>query len=496
MTTLLGVSERQLTEQPLTLQDQPLRAKRILVPMRHGFEIRYVLNYGIAERLLAMGANLILMTPVADDEGFRALHQRPGIEFQCWELRRTRAERMAYHFRMLWLEDDRLCIDVPRRRERFVFQRGAVARLALLPASGLSHLAFLRRAYRRLENALFPARYLDSVLRACQADVILLPSTGFGDMDTHLMRSARRLRIPIVALGMSWDHLSVKGSMTMRADRLIVWGQPMKDDAVRLHGYRPEQVFMAGSPQFDLYAQRATFRGREQVLEEFGLDPQARLILYGASPESIYADHYKLAQLLVSIANNTSDTPFNLLIRLHPRQLAFPREMAAYDELTSDRVKLWKPELAPGEVWGNVSTTDSRLLAEVINAADIVVHIYSSLVLDASALDTPNICIDFDISNVPETASIRRARRASHYRPCIELGATRLAESPSHLIELVSSYLKNPSLDSWGRSEILKLVCNDDIGRSAEKIADLVRRFTLELSGKGERVGAEVARGA
>ena len=44
---------------------------------------------------------------------------------------------------------------------------------------------------------------------------------------------------------------------------VAVWNETMKRQAVEIHGYRPEQVCVAGVPQFDNYARPESFQTRE-----------------------------------------------------------------------------------------------------------------------------------------------------------------------------------------------------------------------------------------
>ena len=55
-----------------------------------------------------------------------------------------------------------------------------------------------------------------------------------------------------------------------RVAGLTVWNETMKRQAVEIHGYRPEQVCVAGVPQFDIYADPASFATREAFFERIG----------------------------------------------------------------------------------------------------------------------------------------------------------------------------------------------------------------------------------
>ena len=56
-----------------------------------------------------------------------------------------------------------------------------------------------------------------------------------------------------MAVDPSWDNFTNKLMPVRRVDRLIVWNDLMKQQAVELHGYAPDEVRVAGTPQWDLY---------------------------------------------------------------------------------------------------------------------------------------------------------------------------------------------------------------------------------------------------
>jgi len=46
----------------------------------------------------------------------------------------------------------------------------------------------------------------------------------------------------------SWDNFTNKLIPVRRADRLVVWNDIMKQQAVDLHGYTPDQIRVSGPP--------------------------------------------------------------------------------------------------------------------------------------------------------------------------------------------------------------------------------------------------------
>ncbi|HEY3186861.1 MAG TPA: hypothetical protein VGJ70_05275, partial [Solirubrobacteraceae bacterium] len=108
---------------------------------------------------------------------------------------------------------------------------------------------YLRRAGRN--------RPLHELMADLRPDVVIAPSGGIDHFVTDAVRSARELGITSVVVAHNWDNLSSKGAFPVKPDHLVVWGPQSVDHAVRIHGFRREQVHVAGVPSFDSYFRHA-----------------------------------------------------------------------------------------------------------------------------------------------------------------------------------------------------------------------------------------------
>lgn len=87
----------------------------------------------------------------------------------------------------------------------------------------------------------------------------------------------------------SWDESS-KFGYREKADRLIVWSQYMKEEALKFQGYKNSQILMTGIPQFDYY-KNLKLPNREEFCRQFGLDPSKKIIFYGSEGPLNKKDH-------------------------------------------------------------------------------------------------------------------------------------------------------------------------------------------------------------
>jgi CDP-glycerol glycerophosphotransferase (TagB/SpsB family) len=118
-------------------------------------------------------------------------------------------------------------------------------------------------------------------------------------------------------------------------------------------------------------------------------------------------------------------------------------------------------------------------LASLLRWADVSLTVGSTLAIDAALCDTPVVGVAFDgLQRLPYSRSIRRAYDYTHYRPLVETGGLRLAESEEQMIELVNRYLEDPELDSEGRARIAQEQGWRVDGRSGERVAQLIAANT------------------
>ena len=98
--------------------------------------------------------------------------------------------------------------------------------------------ALLGWLLRRAEAAIPPSRDVAAYLREQQADALLItPLIGVvGSSQPDYLRAARAAQLPTAVAVWSWDHLTSKALIRDAPDRVLVWNEVQRDEAVRLHG--------------------------------------------------------------------------------------------------------------------------------------------------------------------------------------------------------------------------------------------------------------------
>ena len=104
--------------------------------------------------------------------------------------------------------------------------------------------------------------------------------------------SAARRGVPTMVLVSSWDNLTTSGFFPVEVDRITVWNEIMREQAVAVHGVPRERVVVTGAPQHDVFAR--AYREREDFLRSLGLDPDRRVVVYTTGTEGTIASEPEL----------------------------------------------------------------------------------------------------------------------------------------------------------------------------------------------------------
>lgn len=272
-------------------------------------------------------------------------------------------------------------------------------------------------------------------------------------------RVAVRKKIRTLGIVLSWDNLTNKGEVYARCDQLVVWNDIMKDQAVRYHGYNPDNVFVQGTPQFDYYIRLGNkIESREDFFKRKGLDPRKKLIVYTTVPERIggrmeleMIEHIWQGIRLGDVADA------QLLVRVYTKDnIQRYEKFINRSDLTLD---------SPGEklltISGYVEQDEYffKDLAATLKYAGVVVNLASTITIDAAVLGTP--VVNWSIGTTGfwyETG---------HYLSLGDTGGARRVMSETDVTAAIKEYLRDPAKDIVGRKELVKRLCGFVDGQSS-----------------------------
>ena len=179
---------------------------------------------------------------------------------------------------------------------------------------------------RRLERGIPATPSIRAFVEGQRPDVMLLtPLIDLGSSQIDYLRAARALGIPTALCVWSWDHLSSKALIRECPDRVFVWNETQKREAIELHRVPQDRVVVTGAQCFDHWFDRAPARTREEFCNRIGLDATRPFVLWvcsalihGSAPEAPFVVEW-IRRLR---ASSDPVREVAVLVRPHPSRVA------------------------------------------------------------------------------------------------------------------------------------------------------------------------------
>lgn len=103
---------------------------------------------------------------------------------------------------------------------------------------------------------------LHSAIGSTKPSLVIFPSTAYDPAGVDVVKLCRVFKIPSFFLIDNWDNLSSKSILFEKPDYLGVWSQQSLDHAVKIQDFKKSNIFILGTPRFDLY-----FSRRDKTIE-------------------------------------------------------------------------------------------------------------------------------------------------------------------------------------------------------------------------------------
>jgi hypothetical protein len=324
---------------------------KILFIARH---FTYFRNYETVIAMLAdRGHELHLAAEREEDLGGREMVERlacshagvtfgsvPGREDR-WALFATRLRMTIDYLRYL----DPAYAGAPKLRARAKERVPRIGSwLVALSAHAALGRAITRAALRACERAIPVSAAICDFLKAQDPDVVLFtPLIGVvSSPQLDYLQAAMSLKYPTALCVWSWDHLSSKAILRTVPDRVFVWNDTQREEAVALHGVPPGRVVVTGAQCFDQWFDRRPSMDREAFCRKVGLPPDRPFLLYvcsalfqGSASEASFVQRWVRA-VRSSGLEPLASVP--IMVRPHPSRM---KEWNDVDLSTERDVVLW-----------------------------------------------------------------------------------------------------------------------------------------------------------
>ena len=357
--------------------------------------------------------------------------------------------------------------------------------ITMRPLIGLlRRLKAARLIYQSIQNKLFTTDIFGDLFDEYQPDMVISSTAGWR-LDRYLLREAKQRGIPTTMTVVGWDNPCSHGLPGARVDFANVWSQIHVHELSAGLDWPVENLHIGGMPLYDGYIHNKWLLPRAAYFKEHGLDPKKKLIVYVATALSISPNLHNIKILIDIIKTNKLEQLSQLLIRLHPGHF---KSQKHYQEEREEIIKRAKdcPDVhivAPKAVGGGAprySGEDFPEKASMLAYSDVLVTIYSTMVLEAALKDRPVISCCIDSENgwpenfwIPlhEVPSWPTAARVVNSNAAVNVFST------EELSSELDRYLAHPELHRENRLDFIKQELTFLNGEATQKTAD----YLLEL---------------
>lgn len=289
--------------------------------------------------------------------------------------------------------------------------------------------------------------------------LLVTPLVQFRCRQSEWVRSARMMGIPTMLCVHGWDNLTSKGLMHAVPDRIAVWNATQRNEAIALHGARPESVVVTGAWPYDHWFSWEPSRTRQELFEQLGLPTDRAMILYACSSRFIAErESEAVARWLAALRSSDEHrlATANVIVRPHPHN--------AHDwtspSLNGARgVAVFPP--------GGADPADDTSRADYFDSmihADAIVGINTSALLESAIVGRPALAFpapEFDASQ----------SELPHFRELIgDEGVLRTSGSMAeHIGQLAETLVGTASDDETRRRFVERLIVPNHPGTSPEE---------------------------
>lgn len=245
-------------------------------------------------------------------------------------------------------------------------------------------------------SSLIPTKILNKLLLLVTPDINLIlpakidvwlsmaPSFEFDLMVYKKLKKEFEV-LKKIAFIHSWDNISSKGPLICNFDRVIVWGNIMRNEVLEKFDYDNAQVHDIGMPQYDIWNKR-----------DF-ITPKKKYILYTTGhPETIPNEKLYVQDLLETLKEINQD--YKLIVRVHPND-----KVENYQDLVQiyNFLEIENPGARTEKTYDKWSPEEKDMLhfGNLLFGADVVINIASTIILDASYFLKPVICFNYNKSD-------------------------------------------------------------------------------------------------
>ena len=480
-------------------------SKRIFISADHGMAIIYFLQSDVVPTLLSADVEVVLLT---DDETKSQIEKRfsqlvtrnSQLVFEGLRLKQANDYAKKIQPRLQWLLAYLRRVGGSRRINTEAMdshiwevwaENGWKFRLAIWIPSALMILllrnfSWARKLLVKLQNR-FTTNIYSDLFENYNPDLVIASTPGWR-MDRYLLRESAKRGIPNMTVIVGWDNSSSYNISGADVQRATCWSQLQKDELVYGSDWNPENVNIGGIPSYDGYFRKQWLMPRDEYFKLHKLDPNRKLISYASSFVHFAPNFPNIEALAKLVSSDALAEPSQLLIRLHPSHFQdkpkiFAEERARVFELEKKypHVHVVQP-VALGGSLGYYGGEDMDEKSSMMAYSDVVVTVYSTMLVETAVHDTPMIAATIDTlggwnKKNKFSLSLKEIGDWPTHKRFRDAKAGRVATSQNELKEALNLYLKDRTIDSRERRKFVEDEITFTDASSGKRTAEFILKI-------------------
>jgi hypothetical protein len=452
--------------------------KRIFICADHGLAVIYFLQSAVVPTLLKSGVEVVVLTDDALIDRVKTKFGQPGLivdglrlsSLKQYESIENPTFQWWLHFLRRAGASNKINLEAVDGFMNQVESEAHSRRKMLFPFMRL-FVGIMRRSkhFRQLvvqSQTRFTTHIYDDLFEQYQPDMVVAATPGWR-LDRYLLREAAARDIKTATVIVGWDNTSSYSLPGAPVDWATCWSQIQKQEMVMGSDWNPERINIGGIPSYDRYINRSWLMPKDEYFRIHGLVPDRRLISYASSFVSFSPDTQNIETLAHLVSEDRLSKPSQLLIRLHPThyidQPHYAQERLKIQKLAAElsHVHIVEPISLGGEM-GYYSGEDMPEKSSMMAYSDVMVTVYSTMVVEASLHNTPVISLVIDSAEGWSgrfTLPLSKISGWPTHRRFRESNAGREAGNETDLLNALNYYLDDPDADKDSRKAFLEREC-------------------------------------
>lgn len=394
-----------------------------------------------------------------------------------WFVRIQREILEVSHGRWLWSraakERWRLRDKEAQTFRQKVFRKGK--KLAGVTFGSRTGLAVLSKTERLSSRILNSSQAYTELYKSIKPSLVFNGSHVHSRNATHAVQAAQWLGIPTATFVFSWDNLTSQGRVMLPYDYFIVWNEDLKQQLLEMYTWiKPENVFVTGTPQFDLHFHEETYMSREDYCREVGADPKRPIVLYTTGMANHMPGEPEIVEGIADmLATYPEEIRPQLLLRVYAKDLT-----GRFDDLRTSRPDILFADPIWEAEWLTPKQEDSVALVNALRHSSVGINVASTVSLELCMFDKPVINVGYNPRSVPtDELSYADYYEFDHYKPVVDSGAIQVASSENEMAELIKDSLTQPERHKASRKDLIDRMFGSTLdGRSGKRVAETLLR--------------------